>query len=135
MASSNFTVIFDACVLYPVTLRDFLMTLATARIFKGRWTDDIHDEWIAAILKNGSDLDPTKLAAVRQMMDEAVSDALIERSRYESIVPSLSLPDAKDRHVLAAAIVASAETIVTFNLKDFSRRGALEIRHRRGRAG
>jgi hypothetical protein len=32
---------------------------------------------------------------------------------------SPTLPDANDRHVLAAAIRSSAQTIVTFNLKDF----------------
>lgn len=62
MASGNFTVIFDACVLYPVNLRDFLMTRATARLFKARWTDDIHDEWVGALLETRPDLDPGKLA-------------------------------------------------------------------------
>jgi hypothetical protein len=38
---------------------------------------------------------------------------------YESLIPSLSLPDKNDRHVLAAAIRCQASAIVTFNLKDF----------------
>jgi hypothetical protein len=38
---------------------------------------------------------------------------------YEDLVPSIQLPDQDDRHVVAAAIVASASTIVTFNLSDF----------------
>lgn len=38
---------------------------------------------------------------------------------YDDIVPSLNLPDPKDRHVLAAAIVARAAVIVTENIKDF----------------
>jgi hypothetical protein len=33
--------------------------------------------------------------------------------------PTLTLPDADDRHVLAAAIRAEADVIVTFNLGDF----------------
>lgn len=35
------------------------------------------------------------------------------------MIESLSLPDPDDRHVLAAAIRADADVIVTFNLKDF----------------
>lgn len=38
---------------------------------------------------------------------------------FESLIPSLSLPDPNDRHVLAAAIRAQAQTIVTANLRDF----------------
>lgn len=43
--SSNFTVIYDACVLYPAPLRDLLMRLALADLYRARWTDMIHDEW------------------------------------------------------------------------------------------
>lgn len=119
MASGNFTVVFDACVLYPAALRDFLMTLATAGLFRAKWTDDIHDEWISALLERRPEIERDRLGLVRQKMDEAVPDALIERERYEVLIPSLSLPDENDRHVLAAAIVAGAEMIVTFNLSDF----------------
>ena len=43
--SSNFTVIYDACVLYPAPLRDLLMRLALTDLYRARWTDMIHDEW------------------------------------------------------------------------------------------
>ena len=38
---------------------------------------------------------------------------------YEVLIEGLTLPDEKDRHVLAAAIKTNANIIVTNNLKDF----------------
>lgn len=38
---------------------------------------------------------------------------------YEGLIDGLTLPDPDDRHVLAAAIRAGAQVVVTFNLKDF----------------
>lgn len=50
-------------------------------------------------------------------VNEAFPDALVEN--YEPLIESLSLPDIKDRHVLAAAIKINANLIVTNNLKHF----------------
>ena len=50
-------------------------------------------------------------------MDMAVRDCLV--TGYQDLIPSLSLPDPDDRHVLAAAIVGRCDVIVTQNLKDF----------------
>jgi hypothetical protein len=35
--SSHFTVVYDACVLYPAPLRDLLMRLALTDRFRARW--------------------------------------------------------------------------------------------------
>lgn len=40
---------------------------------------------------------------------------------YEHRIGALRLPDASDRHVLAAAIEANASVLLTFNLADFPR--------------
>jgi hypothetical protein len=50
-------------------------------------------------------------------MDKATRDCLI--TGYEPLIPSLSLPDPDDRHVLAAAIVGRCDVVVTRNLADF----------------
>jgi hypothetical protein len=50
-------------------------------------------------------------------MHGAVADCLV--TGHEPLILSLKLPDPKDRHVLAAAIRANAQVIVTSNLKDF----------------
>ena len=39
-----FTVIYDACVLYPASLRDLLIRLASKGLVRARWTDRILDE-------------------------------------------------------------------------------------------
>lgn len=41
---SQFTAIFDACVLYSAPLRDLLMHLALADLFRAKWTEAIHEE-------------------------------------------------------------------------------------------
>lgn len=120
---TQFTVVYDACVLYPAALRDFLMHLAITNLFRARWTDMIHDEWIRNVLKDRPDLQARQLDRTKQLMDANVLDCLV--TGYESLIPSLSLPDEDDRHVLAAAIRCGADSIVTFNIKDFPK-SALE---------
>ncbi len=113
---SHFTAVYDACVLYPAPLRDLLMHLAMSNLFRAKWSDEIHEEWIRNVLKERPDLTREKLHRTRQNMDKHV-DGLV--FGYESLIPGLTLPDGNDRHVLAAAIRARADVIVTFNLKDF----------------
>lgn len=114
---ANFTAIYDACVLYPAPLRDFLLRLAMTDLFRARWTDHIHDEWMRSVLKNRKDLTAGQLERTRQLMDLAVPDCLV--TDYEDLISNLELPDPDDRHVLAAATRCQAGVIVTFNLDDF----------------
>ena len=117
MRNSPFTVVYDACVLYPAPLRDFLMWLGLSGRFRARWSMQIHDEWKRNLLKNRSDLTAEQLDRTSDLMDRAIPDALV--TGYEPLVAGLSLPDPDDRHVLAAAIRCHAGVIVTFNAKDF----------------
>ena len=111
------TAVYDANILYPAPLRDLFIRLAQTGLVRARWTETIHDEWIRNVLKNNASLSAERLARTRSLMNEAVRDCLV--TGYEDLVESLSLPDPDDRHVLAAAIRASADVIVTYNLKDF----------------
>jgi hypothetical protein len=54
---------------------------------------------------------------IRDLMNAHVHECLV--TGYEDLIPDLFLPDPNDRHVLAAAIRAGAEVIVTANLADF----------------
>jgi hypothetical protein len=49
---ASYTVAFDACVMYPAPLRSYLMYLANAGLFRARWTEQIHDEWMRNVLLN-----------------------------------------------------------------------------------
>lgn len=93
------------------------MQLALADLFQARWTDEIHDEWTRNVLADRPDIAPASVARCRKLMDEHVPDCLI--TGYEVLIPTLTLPDPDDRHVLAAAIHGQANVIVTFNLGDF----------------
>lgn len=115
--STHFTALFDACVLYPAPLRDLLLQLSTTGLFRAKWSDEIHDEWIRSVLATRKDLKREQLERTRQLMDAHTRDCLV--TGYEPIIEGLSLPDPDDRHVLAAAIRGRADVIVTYNLKDF----------------
>ena len=117
MRNSPFTAVYDACVLYPAPLRDFLMWLGLSGRFRARWSAQIHDEWKRNLLKNRPDLMAEQLDRTSDLMDRAIPDALV--TGYEPLVAGLTLPDPDDRHVLAAAIRCHASVIVTFTEKDF----------------
>jgi hypothetical protein len=111
--------LIDANVLYDVVLRDLLMQLALSRLFRARWTAKINDEWTRSLLANRPDISAAQIDYTKAMMARAVPDGLVEG--YEKLIVTLELPDPGDRHVLAAAIAAQADVIVTLNLKDFPR--------------
>lgn len=114
---AGFVALYDACVLYPAPLRDLLMHLALSDLFRARWTARIHDEWMRNLLAKRTDLTRAQLERTRDLMNASVPDCLV--TGYEGLEAQLELPDPDDRHVLAAAIMCHAGTIVTYNLKDF----------------
>jgi hypothetical protein len=114
---TQFTALLDSSVLYPAPLRDLLLQLAFSGLFRGKWTNQIHDEWTSNLLKNRPDILPEQLAYTRNKINEVVLDCLV--TGYEPLIDGFTLPDPNDRHVLAAAVRTQAQIIVTYNLKDF----------------
>ena len=113
----TFTVVYDANVLYPNTLRDLLIRIAQSGTVQAKWTNALLDEMTAALRRNRPDIPDARLDRLRDLMNRAVRDCLV--LGYEPLIEGLKLPDPDDRHVLAAAIKAGAQVIVTRNLKDF----------------
>ena len=93
------------------------MHLAMTGLFRARWSNGVHEEWITALLRNRPDLSREKLERTRLLMDKHAPDALV--TGYEDLIEGLQLPDTDDRHVLAAAIRGRADVIVTVNVRDF----------------
>lgn len=93
------------------------MYLALTDMFRARWSDMIHNEWIRNLLANRPDLTQEQLTRTKDLMNANVRGCLV--SGFEPLIEAVELPDSNDRHVVAAAIHTRAEAIVTFNLKDF----------------
>lgn len=111
-----FVVVYDACVLYPAHLRDLLIRLASTGVVQAKWSERIIDEALAAVTRRRPDLED-KLKRTRGLLLDAVPDCTV--TGYERLIPALELPDPQDRHVLAVAIRAHAQVIVTHNVRDF----------------
>ena len=114
---STFTAFFDSNVFVGTRLRSLILFLAQSGHFRARWSDDVHREWMAAVLRNRPSIREETLVAQRRLMDAAVLNCKV--NDYETLIPGLTLPDSDDRHILAAAIKSSASVIVTFNERDF----------------
>lgn len=110
--------VLDACVLFPTVLREILLGVAARGLYQPVWSDRILQEWVRATAKLGPE------AAM-----EAEAQATLARLAFPSamqreqpnIEARLYLPDPNDVHVLAVAISAHADAIITFNAADFPR--------------
>jgi len=113
-----FGVVLDACVLIPMATCDVLLRAAQRNLYRIHWSAMILDE----VERNLGNLGiPPEKAAARVAAMRA-SFARAEVIGFEDYIP-LMPNHPKDRHVLAAAVVAGAELIVTANLKDFRTAG------------
>lgn len=113
--SVKFKCVLDTNVIYPLWIRDLLMWFAFYDLYTPKWSSNIFDEWIDVMMRKG--IEHKEALKRAQRMNEAFPDALV--LNYQPLIESISLPDLKDRHVLAAAIKTNADLIITNNLKDF----------------
>lgn len=110
--------VLDACVLFPTVLREILLGVAQRGLYQPVWSDRILTEWVRATAKLG------EVAAM-----EAEAQAALARASFPAammrdqpqIAARLMLPDENDIHVLAVAIAAQADVLITFNAQDFPR--------------
>lgn len=69
--------VYDACILFPATLRDLMLRLAAADLVQPRWSDRILDECFRNILLKRPELSAEALARTRMKMCAAFPDAMV----------------------------------------------------------
>lgn len=109
--------IYDANCLFAKHTRYLLLGLAVHGVVQARWSSRLLEETAASLAGKlrGDSLED--LGRWIKTEIDLVRDGLV--TGYEHWIPGLSLPDAGDNHVLAAAIESGATTIVTDNLRHF----------------
>lgn len=115
---NEYSAVLDACVLVPVSLCDFLLRLAEEpAMYRPLWSEQILAETVKA-MRTKLHRTATEAAWRRDQMVEAFPEAMVP------VPPELlkaveCIPDEDDRHVLAAAIMARANAVITQNTKHF----------------
>lgn len=112
-------ILIDANVLYPTVMRELVLGVAGQGLFTPLWSDRILEEWRLAAAKLGPEGIPqaeAEIALLRRDWPDAVVTPGLEKAR------ALWLPDPDDVHVLAAAVEARAQSIMTRNARDFPTR-------------
>jgi predicted nucleic acid-binding protein len=110
-----FPAFLDTCSLFGAYLCDTLLRLAEAGSYRPLWSAGVLEE-LQRNLVDSRGLPEDAVAHRISEMRRSFPDAEVDG--YETLVEAMTC-DAKDQHVLAAAVRSDAEVLVTFNLTDF----------------
>ena len=108
----------DANILFSRTLRDYVLYAADEGAIEVHWSQEILTEMSRNLRENlGFSHDST--SRLERLMNDYIEYALVEIDPGHLAAVQAVEMDAKDRHVLAAALSADADILLTENTKDF----------------
>jgi predicted nucleic acid-binding protein len=111
-------VLADANILFSRTLRDYVLYAADEGAIEVHWSRQILAEMSCNLRENlGFSHDST--SRLEQLMNAYIEYALVEVDPGHLAVVEAVEMAAEDRHVLAAALSADADILLTDNAKDF----------------
>lgn len=111
-----FSAVLDANVLYPFSLRDSLLRLAELELYTPLWSARIIEEMTRNLVEQR--ITAEQAARIEAAMRGAFEEAEVDAAEIDRLEPAMTNEE-KDRHVLAAAVAADSELIVTLDLDDF----------------
>ncbi len=109
------SVVVDSCVIYPMPLCDTFLRAAEAELYQVHFSQEILDGATRNLVKNDR-MTESKAERFQQILKINFPEAMVEAPN-ELVENMTNHPG--DRHVVASAIIAQAEVIVTSNLKHF----------------
>ena len=113
-----YVALLDASVLHPWVLCDLLLRLAERGLYRPAWSAEILDEVVDSLTERRPQ-HAERFQRRRERMEAAFAEAMAERpARFLTAVPEEVDPG--DRHVVAAALAARADVIVTNNIRHFA---------------
>lgn len=108
----------DANILISRTLRDYFVYAAKLGALDLRWSETILDETTRNLIKSFG-FTPEAVDVVVERLEAYLPTALVEVKKRDGDRVAQVEMDAKDRHVLAAALSAKANLLLTQNVAHF----------------
>lgn len=114
--------VLDSCVLFPNILRDTLLSAFDIGLYQGYWSQIILDGVTRNLIKRQI-LTEKKAKNLEDIIKSYFPEAMIDVS--PELIKKMTNHEG-DYHVLATAVEAKAEIIVTFNLKHFQPKDTIQ---------
>ncbi|MBO6853381.1 MAG: PIN domain-containing protein [Marivivens sp.] len=108
--------VLDACVLFPTVMREVLLGAAEVGYFQPVWSPRLLEEWARAAARLGPEGEAVARGEIALVEARFPTASVTHADSFEN---RFWLPDPSDIHVLATAVKASADGIVTLNRGDF----------------